>query len=498
MDELIEKITEIYFEKKEKIEELNQELTEIYEERVLINEIIRFVQSCGIQTLEDIDKEIEKYNGKIREVTSYNTNNLKDEKKIALERIKELKKYKEYIEKNNRNNKEINELLNELKTKSIKRTNEQHKQQTQLLPIIRNLIEVCDDKIIELKHENGESVDLSTKFSMLDFVQKRINSFDIYNGILSKKNQHELEQLEEKKKMIIEDIKGIIPDLGAMIRDSIEQEMYDKKRVEASEKLKDNKLKISQLTSIKQNLKGIEKSLLENPFYGLIRKINEQENNIKKIEMKPKDSVIEAEPLKFKGPELSQKLTEQIEKIIQEPVETTKKQEPTPVVTPEELKKMDEIINNIPKEQQMNKETTEEKKTGTVSDEDLQKYLFEEKNNGGEPIVPKLPDGRYADVINKIKQNKLENGQTEQEDEIRIKHKSDIENIKRYLNRQEKKSDEIEKKVKRKTLKQKFIDLSKKVLKKIGDYFIEEEIFEEENAILEQETYNKGINGRAK
>ena len=131
MDELIEKITEIYFEKKEKIEELNQELTEIYEERVLINEIIRFVQSCGIQTLEDIDKEIEKYNVKIREVASYNTNNLKDEKKIALERIKELKKYKEYIEKNNRNNKEINELLNELKTKSIKRTNEQHKQQTQ-------------------------------------------------------------------------------------------------------------------------------------------------------------------------------------------------------------------------------------------------------------------------------------------------------------------------------------------------------------------------------
>ena len=316
MEELIEKITEIYFEKKEKIEELNHELTEIYEERMLINEIIRFVQSCGIQTLEDIDKEIEKYNVKIREVASYNTNNLKDEKKIALERIKELKKYKEYIEKNNRNNKEINELLNELKTKSIKRTNEQHKQQTQLLPIIRNLIEVCDDKIIELKHENGESVDLSTKFSMLDFVQKRINSFDIYNGILSKKNQHELEQLEEKKKMIIEDIKGIIPDLGAMIRDSIEQEMYDKKRVEASEKLKDNKLKISQLTSIKQNLKGIEKSLLENPFYGLIRKINEQENNIKKIEMKPKDSVIEEEPLKFKGPELSQKLTEQIEKIV--------------------------------------------------------------------------------------------------------------------------------------------------------------------------------------
>ena len=112
--------------------------------------------------------------------------------------------------------------------------------------------------------------------------------------------------------------------------------------------------------------------------------------------------------------------------------------------------------------------------------------------------IAKLPDGRYADVINKVKQNKLENGQTEQEDEIRIKHKSDLENIKRYLNRQEKKSDEIEKKVKRKTLKQKFIDLSKKVLKKIGDYFIEEEIFEEENAILEQETYNKGINGRAK
>jgi predicted RND superfamily exporter protein len=126
-----------------------------------------------------------------------------------------------------------------------------------------------------------------------------------------------------------------------------------------------------------------------------------------------------------------------------------------------------------------------------ITNEEVQKYLFD----GEDTITPELPN-KYAEVIERVRQKEKQQ-EDKKESTIQIKRKAELENIKKFLKTQEQKSeDEIAKKIKRKTLKQKFTELGKKVLNKIGDFLLNEEIFEEENALLEESIYEK--QGRSK
>lgn len=505
MNFTVEEIEKQFDEQTKNLENIEEKIKASYEERILINEITEFIQQN-----RDLEAEIEECNKKIIQTDSYNLHDLKNEKKAAIEKLRELKKYQKYLEEHQNENTPKSNLVQQLKVENIKKTNDYLIQKNEIVSITRNLIDVCEETITDLRHQNGKSVDLSKLFSEFGAVEKNIKSFDKYNNILSRKNALELEQLKIQKKCIIEQLKDKLPNLGEMIVESVKQNMYEEERERVLKAKQENNEKIEQLNELNKKLKEFDKELRKNKFSELTIRIWEQEKNIVRIKMNIQNAEKEKISEETQKKELPDEMTRRAEKTLNEPVieYIENKQE-------QHLKHLGEFnakeANNY---ERMNvKDFIEQKNNGIQSQDEQPRQepllspemiaqMDEVVNNVKEAGENKQEQtNKYAEVIERVKQKEKQKEENqndkEKENTIQIKYKSELENIKKYLKSQDEKSeDEIDKKIKRKTLKNKFTELGKKVLKKIGDWFTQEENFEEENALLEASINEK--KGRSK
>ncbi len=504
MDFTIEDIEKQFEQQLEKVKEIDDNIRKSYEERIKINDITSFFQQKQMQDYslekckDELETEIEKCNKQISTVESYNFGGLKQDKKLAIEKLKELKEYKKYLDEDGKDVEDLEQLISRIKIKKInnvKNTNKFFMQKNEVISVIRNLKDVCKETISDLEFENGKSVDLSKLFAQYESIRNEIKSYDKYNNILSRNNKMKLEQLKAGEKKIIELLGSRLPDPTKEMRESIEQEMYEEERKKVSEKIKYNNNMIEGLKIAYKGLNNFENGLWKNQFLDLTLKIHEQEKEIIRIKM----NIAEDENKKqYTGDDLSKVEKERIEKILNDPKDKIeiKKSKDYDIYESNNIERMNvKDITNYKDSLDNNQDTT------VLSQEtiaEMDKVL--NKLNNDESKKDQEQSTNFEEVFNKIK-NKQKEKQNEEETEktnnenqenikeqkpkeiIQIKHKRQLENIKKYLEKTNNESDEIEKKVKRKTSKGVFNKIAHKALDWIVNFFTEPDL----NALIAQE-----------
>lgn len=516
MDYTIEEIKEEYEKQVSELNSIEEEIKKVYEEEIRINEILLTIETKGdLDTLSLMNEQYGKTDTNLFNTDDKKTNfdNLKNE----LNQINKISGYKTFIKNNNPDNLPEKEALEQMKKNCNTKTRELFADRNLKEKLIDNLEKICDESIIDLQNELGQGSEIGSLIEQYAKLESFIEDFKVYDKFLTKENKTKLEELKKKQEEIEEQIGKNLPNVGAFISRKVQREMYAKQYTDVVEKEYEIEKKIKDFKELKEE---INQSLLKTkdiPYKEMIEKLNEQQQKLSGLDdikivnendMKTMDEILnklekeqtnkekakeqENTETTFEGSsemkvkneriKVNDLIEEKNSKAIDIPTEKAEILEENKELNQEQIDKMDEILNTLNKEENNNE--NESKKI----DEAKEKINSEEnKESNLKPLK----------LSQQLKENsKIERERREELEEKVVKEtkdylhpyfsKKDFKDMKSFVDS----SNEIEKKVKKKTTKEIFSSRVKKALSKIKNYFVEEIDITKKEGIASEEDIN--------
>ncbi|MGM9849681.1 MAG: hypothetical protein ACI31V_02145 [Bacilli bacterium] len=323
------------------IESCEQLKEEIDENIKNINSIIDMIKKQG-----ELDKQIEEVNAQIATVDNNNNDRTKE---ILAEKRERLSQLKTLLELNqNKNESDIQMLEREIKGFEQQKVEIEEEQQKSIKKM-ENIVEICKEHIAELnedrtiQHHRTETVgEITEKYAKLE---EELESFKIYDGFLTKKQQQRIKEIEKEKDSLEKEMVTALPDL----------------RQEIINKTKKSQLDLLFGVAQIQEGKALDR---KNTIINSYEKVAEETNKYLVENVKQNDK----EQEKSNEPE---------EKAIETNVEENVNKEQQPeqndfVVTKNVITNPTDLDENI--------NTVEEKNNDTIPQEELENLIYDEEN----------------------------------------------------------------------------------------------------------------------
>lgn len=190
-----------------------------------ISSIIDMIKKQG-----ELDKQIEEVNEQIAAVDNNNNNNnmakeILSEKKERLSQLKTL-----LLLNQNKNESDIQMLEREIKQFEQQKKEIEVEQQKSVKKL-ENIVEICNEHIAELnedrtvQHQKTEVIgEITEKYAELE---EELESFKIYDGFLTKKQQQRIKEIENEKEALEKQMVNALPDLRQEIVNKTKKTQLD-------------------------------------------------------------------------------------------------------------------------------------------------------------------------------------------------------------------------------------------------------------------------------
>ncbi len=538
MEYTVEEVKEEYEKQLSELSSIEEKIKEVYEEELKINEILLYIEANGeLNTQSLLNEQYENV-----DINAFNSDDKKanfENLRNGLNQINKINEYKTFIKNNNPNNLPEKEALEQKKKKCFEETKSLFSERDIKEKLIENLGQICNESVTDLQNELGKGSEIGDLIEQYAKLDSFIKEFEIYDKFLTKENKAKLEDLKQKQEEVEKQIGKNLPNVGAFISRKVQREMYAEQYKDVANKEYENEKKIKDFKNLKEEIDQSLAKIKEIPCKEMVEKLNEQksilsgldeiktvnekdmetmdeilsklEEETKNVQKQEKEETSETtyqpeNDVKAKNerinvndlineeqPKVTEKDMEAMDKVVDslnkkekvidipsdsvEVVEAKEQNKPTQ----EQISKMDEILNSLNKETKNEKQQEDNKETNENIVENN-----EEKSN----LKPLTLNKQLKEKskIDRERRQELEEKVVQDTKEYLHPYfsKKDMEKMQSFVDS----CKGIEKKVKKKTTKENFSHRVKTTLKKIKNYFIEEEDITKREGIVSEEDLN--------